>query len=128
MTRTSLEDDYPQQAKQLIESLPWDEVATMVAGDFNASSRNDQHVENVAALGARGLTNAYEAVYGVPAAYPGDHATSYHQWKQTQPHHMDYVFIPSGWAVEDVQIGTYAEYAATRRSDHMPVTVVTVPN
>jgi endonuclease/exonuclease/phosphatase family metal-dependent hydrolase len=41
---------------------------------------------------------------------------------------MDYVFIPSGWAVEDVQIGTYAEYAATGQSDHMPVTVVADPS
>jgi endonuclease/exonuclease/phosphatase family metal-dependent hydrolase len=128
MTKTGTDDGYPQQAKQLIENLAWDEVATVVAGDFNASSRNDQHVENVASLGAHGLVNAYEAVHGVAVAYPGDHPTSYHQWKETQPHHMDHVFIPSTWNIEDVHVGTFAEYAATGQSDHMPVTVVADPS
>jgi len=128
MTKTSSEDDYPQQAKDLIDSLPWDDVPTVVAGDFNASSRNHQHIENVASLEDHGLINAYEALYGISAAYPGDHPTSYHQWKETQPHHMDYVFVPDAWNIEDVQIGTFAEYTATGLSDHMPVTVMTSPS
>jgi endonuclease/exonuclease/phosphatase family metal-dependent hydrolase len=41
---------------------------------------------------------------------------------------MDYVFLPSRWKVQDVRVGTYAEYSATKRSDHMPVTVVAFPN
>jgi len=127
MTPTSPEDDYPQQAKELIEWLPRDELTTVLAGDFNASSRNPQHVRNVASLGARGLVNAYDAFYEAPASYPGDHPTSYHQWDEARPHHMDYVFIPSNWRIEDVQIGTYADYSATKRSDHMPVTVVSSP-
>lgn len=127
MTPISPEDDYPQQAKELIEGLPGNEMGTVVAGDFNASSRNAQHVRNVASLGARGLVNAYDAFYGAPAAYPGNHPTSYYQWKETQPHHMDYVFLPSNWKIEDVQIGTFAAYSAMKRSDHMPVIVVTLP-
>jgi hypothetical protein len=35
------------------------------------------------------------------------------------------VFLPSSWEIQDVHIGTFAEYSATKRSDHMPVTVVT---
>jgi hypothetical protein len=128
MTPTGLDDSYPQQAKELIELLPRDELPTIMAGDFNASSRNDKHVENVASLGARGLKSAYDVFYGAPNTYPGDHPTSYHQWNEGNPHHMDYVFLPTGWAVEDVQIGTFAEYATTRRSDHMPVTVVADPS
>ncbi len=127
MTPTSPEDGYPQQARELVDGLPHDELATVVAGDFNASSRNAHHVENVALLGARGLVNAYNAIYGTPAVYPGDHPTSYHLWNEARPHHMDYVFLPRNWDIEDVQIGTFAEYSATRRSDHMPVTVVTSP-
>jgi endonuclease/exonuclease/phosphatase family metal-dependent hydrolase len=128
MTPTGPEDGYPQQAKELIERLPRDVLPTVLAGDFNASSRNDQHVENVASLGARGLKSAYDDFYGAPDTYPGDHPTSYHQWNERLPHHMDYVFLPSDWSVEDVRVGTFAEYSATKRSDHMPLTVVTVPN
>lgn len=127
MTKTGPEDDYPQQARELIEGLPLGELVTVVAGDFNASSRSAQHVENVASLGARGLVNAYDAFFGAPDAYPGPHPTSYHQRNEAQPHHMDYVFLPSDWNIEDVQVGTFAEYTATKQSDHMPVTVVTFP-
>jgi endonuclease/exonuclease/phosphatase family metal-dependent hydrolase len=128
MTPTGPEDSYPQQAKELIELLPRDELPTVVAGDFNASSRNAQHVENVASLGARGLKSAYDDFFGAPHTYPGDHPTSYHQWNEGLPHHMDYVFLPSRWKVQDVRVGTYAEYSATKRSDHMPMTVVAFPN
>jgi hypothetical protein len=127
MTPTSPEDGYPQQARELVDGLPHDELATVVAGDFNASSRNAHHLENVALLGARGLVNAYNAIYGAPAVCPGDHPTSYHLWNEARPHHMDYVFLPRNWDIEDVQIGTFAEYSATRRSDHIPVTVVSSP-
>lgn len=127
MTPTGPEDGYPQQARGLIERLPRDGLATVLAGDFNASSRNAQHVENVALLGARGLVSAYDNFYGAPNSYPGDHPTSYHQWNEGLPHHMDYVFLPGDWDIEDVQVGRYAAYAATKRSDHMPVTVVAVP-
>jgi endonuclease/exonuclease/phosphatase family metal-dependent hydrolase len=75
-----------QQAKERVQRIPRDERATVVAGDFNASSRNAQHVENVASLRVCGLVNAYDAFYGTPDAYPGDHPTSYHQWNEAQPH------------------------------------------
>ena len=118
---------YPQQARELIAALPRDDLPTVLAGDFNASSRNGDHVENVASLGIRGLVNAYDAFYGAPAGYPGDHPTFYHLWNESRPHHMDYVFLPSSWKIEDVQIGTFSEYSATGRSDHMPVLVSSSP-
>jgi endonuclease/exonuclease/phosphatase family metal-dependent hydrolase len=123
MTPTGPDDGSPQQANELIELRPRDGLPTVIAGDFNASSRNDHHVENVATLRVHGLKSACDDFFGSPDTYPGDHPTSYHQWDEGRPHHMDFVFVPNDWVLQDVQVGTFAEYAATKLSDHMPIVV-----
>lgn len=68
-----------------------------------------------------GLVSAYGHVYG---ENPGEetHATYYHQWRESQPFHLDYCFVPEAWAgrITDVKVGSFA---AWRQSDHRPITV-----
>jgi endonuclease/exonuclease/phosphatase family metal-dependent hydrolase len=119
------EDEYPQQATRMIQQLPDDGVDTVVAGDFNASSRNEHHLKNVDSLAVRGIVNAYNSSHGMDPAAPWHHATSYHHRQPSRPYHMDYVFVPDRWLIESVEVGTFEEYVQRRLSDHVPV-IVTV--
>jgi len=123
MTPVNEADGYPQQATRLIKWLPQDDLPTMVAGDFNASSRNPTHLSNVAALLERGIVSAYHSFHGLEHTDQWAAATSYHQWSEAKPFHMDYIFLPSRWEVEGVEVGTYEEYPAKRLSDHVPIVV-----
>ena len=84
----------------MIEQLADDEIPTVVAGDFNASSRNDLHLANVESLRARGSVSAYHTFYGIDHDGTWQHATSYHQWQESKPHHMDCVFVPEAWFIQ----------------------------
>jgi endonuclease/exonuclease/phosphatase family metal-dependent hydrolase len=114
---------YPRQATRLIEQLPDDGLPMVVAGDFNAS-KSPQHLKNVELLRALGLVSAYHAHHGVDhIADEVDH-TSYFQWKESDPHHMDFVFVPTAWNVRSVEVGTFEAYSAPGGlSDHVPVVV-----
>jgi endonuclease/exonuclease/phosphatase family metal-dependent hydrolase len=112
---------YPQQAARLIERLPDDGMATVIAGDFNAQRHRD-HLANVETLKRRGLVNAYHAFHGLDptAEVP---PTSFHRRQESSPHHMDFVFVPATWLIDSVEIGTFEEYAKRGLSDHVPVVV-----
>lgn len=101
----------------------------VVAGDFNshwqwdARHRDRPHATLVERLGREfGLISAYHAVrLGVE---PGDEEpTLYWQWKETQPFHIDYCFVPSAWVphIEGVRVGAFADWEG--KSDHRPVVV-----
>jgi exonuclease III len=123
MTRSSDDDVYSLQAARLIEQLPADDVPTVVAGDFNASSANAQHRRNVASLEALGLVSAYHFFHGVEHA-GWKHPTSYHHWQELNRHHMDYVFVPEAWTIHSVEVGTFEDYSRPGGlSDHVPVVV-----
>ena len=48
--------------------------------------------------------------------------TFYHRWKAAQPFHIDHVFVPKEWTSGiQLSIGTYDEWVATKRSDHVPI-------
>jgi endonuclease/exonuclease/phosphatase family metal-dependent hydrolase len=125
-----LKDSYPQQATELIEWLPQDDVPTVLAGDFNASSRNEHHRRNVEALSDRRLISASHLGLKIEQGYEHEqaHATSYHLWRENSPHHMDFLFLPKEWVLEGVEIGTFADYTAGGLSDHVPIVAnVVVP-
>lgn len=127
MTRTGPDDTYPQQATDLLGKLRPDGTATVVAGDFNASSRNPHHLRNVEALSERGLVNAYNTFHGVASDVEPPDATSYHQRNEEKPFHMDFVFVPRVWEIKDVHVGSFADYVGQRLSDHVPVVATVLP-
>jgi len=100
----------------------------IVAGDFNSHVRWDGETKvNHTALVNRlrdqfGLVNAY----GAAASRSGstiEEATHYWQWKQKQPFHLDYCFIPADWVerLGEVAVGGYEAWA--EKSDHRPLLV-----
>jgi endonuclease/exonuclease/phosphatase family metal-dependent hydrolase len=125
MSPSDADDGYAQQANELLSVIPSDGLPTVIAGDFNARSRNADHRANVKRLVERGLVSAYHRFYGIEQTDPWRDPTSFHRWNLGSPHHMDYVFLPDDWSVTDVSVGTFDDYVPTHLSDHMPV-VVTV--
>jgi endonuclease/exonuclease/phosphatase family metal-dependent hydrolase len=122
------EDEYPQQATELIQSLPDDDIPTVVAGDFNASSRNEHHLRNVASLADLGMISAYHSSRGMEKhTEDWPDPTSYHIWDRSRPHHMDYVFVPDWWQIETVTVGTFDDYPTRHLSDHVPIVVMVDP-
>ena len=117
---------YTRQARILIECLPRDGIATIVAGDFNAS-KSQPHLDNVRRLNERGLVSAYHRRNGREHVEPEDDPTSYHLWREERPFHMDFVFVPEDWRVDGVDVGSYEDYCLTKLSDHMPVVVTLDP-
>lgn len=124
MTEKDVGFSYTRQATRVIERLPDDGVATVVAGDFNAS-KSPQHLKNVQRLADRGLVSAYHAHHGIGHDAVEEHPTSFHHWQESRPFHMDFVFVPRLWNIESVDVGTFPDYArAGGSSDHTPVVVV----
>lgn len=116
-----------QTARIVAEVLPTIDGPVVLAGDLNApisSSPTDarRHTDNVNRLLAHGIASAFTAARG--DADPLTEPTLYHQWNVAQPFHIDHVFIPKEWTSGvDVTVGTYKDWVATKRSDHVPVAV-----
>jgi endonuclease/exonuclease/phosphatase family metal-dependent hydrolase len=121
-------DSYPQQATRLIEQLPGDGIPTVVAGDFNASSRNEHHLRNVDRFADLGLVSAYHSAEHIDHAGNWSHPTSYHHGREEERFHMDYVFVPKAWRrIQSVEVGTFRKYVQSGLSDHVPVVVTLRP-
>jgi hypothetical protein len=116
-----------QTARVVAAVLPTIDGPAVLAGDLNApipSSPADarRHAESVARLQAHGLVSAFTAARG--DADPLTEPTLFHQWKAEQPFHIDHEFIPKEWTSGiRLKVGTYSEWVATKRSDHVPVIV-----
>lgn len=123
MTPKFTGQSYTRQATRLIEALPNDGVPTVVAGDFNAS-KSPQHLNNVKRLAVLGLVSAYHAQHHVDHSAVEVENTSYFQWNESAPHHMDFVFVPEAWSLHGVEVGSFADYSRPGGlSDHVPVIV-----
>lgn len=123
--------EYPQQATKMIGRLPQDGLATVIAGDFNAS-QSPEHLANVARLEELGMVSAYHTFRGVEqldvASRPEDfEPTSYYLWQRSRPFHMDFVFVPEAWAIDAVEVGTFETYTAAGLSDHVPFIATVTP-
>lgn len=100
---------------------------SIVLGDFNGNPIFDKggilFSSVVDALHDLGLASAYHHVHGLTHGHE-PHPTYYHQWKEEQPFHIDYCFMPPSWLEgASVDVGTFAEWEGV--SDHRPVRVAT---
>lgn len=102
---------------------------SLVIGDFNSHPRwnGTDAKANHSVLEDRlrrefGLVSAFHA-FGARSGGTEEPATLYWQWKEKQPFHIDYCFIPELWAprIQSVEIGGYQEWAD--QSDHRPLAV-----
>lgn len=98
----------------------------IAAGDFNSSPRVTGMQRESRELFRRmqeelGLVSAYGHAYGEDLGEEKQ-ATYYHQWKVSQPFHLDYCLVPESWVgrITAVKVGSFA---AWRQSDHRPITV-----
>jgi exonuclease III len=101
----------------------------VVMGDFNSGSAladaptpTRGHQRIVDALADLGLVSAYHAFHRVEHGQE-THPTYLHQFKPSQPWHMDFCFVPDSWArsILNVQVIDGDEWPA--RSDHRALLV-----
>ena len=116
------------RAIDLYADLFRDQTVAMI-GDFNSNAiwnkshpKGMNHAALLERLDHHGLFSAYHAHYG-EAQGEETRPTYYHQWKQTQPFHIDFCFLPNPWrnALIDVDVGSWIAWQ--KCSDHRPVLV-----
>ncbi|MET0953467.1 MAG: endonuclease/exonuclease/phosphatase family protein [Aeromicrobium sp.] len=118
---------YATQTRLLVDEVLPDLVGDVVlAGDFNAPASDkaeiERHAATVDALADHGLVSAFLATKGAEQVIA--EPTYFHQWKEAMPFHIDHVFLPKTWSADlAVSVGSYAEWVATGRSDHVPMVV-----
>jgi endonuclease/exonuclease/phosphatase family metal-dependent hydrolase len=109
------------------------EVQCLMVGDFNShycfdkKKRKATHAELVNRLGNEfGLVSAYHSSRGRGNDCL-EEPTLYWQWKESQPFHIDYCFLPkeSAERILSVDIGSYESFAS--ESDHRPLLVELAP-
>jgi exonuclease III len=105
----------------------------IVMGDFNSGTHlrrtrtiSAGHQKIVKTCSDLGLVSAYHAFNNVEHAQE-KHATYYHQFKSTQPWHIDYCFVPTAWlnGLTNVQVVNGRIWA--HHSDHRPLIVDLIP-
>ena len=110
--------------RDLIISQP-----TVIAGDFNSNTIWDykrppgqNHSSLVQQLASLGLVSAYHHFFG-EAQGAESRPTLYLHRHPRKPYHIDYCFIPQGWAkmLRSVEVGTDEPWA--KYSDHRPLIV-----
>jgi hypothetical protein len=102
---------------------------TVLIGDLNSNAIWDSHhtldlnhTALVELLDECGLVSSYHAkrheAHGKEAQ-----PTYYMYGRQTRPYHIDYCFIPKGWAsgIQRVEVGAYDDWRGS--SDHRPLLV-----
>ncbi len=110
---------YVQQGTRLIGHLAADGLPVVVAGDFNAE-KSKGHLRNVEALRELGLVSAYHQHRGLEHTEKEPEPTYFWRWKEDQPFHCDFVFVPATWPIESVTVGTFDDYIGRRHlSDHV---------
>lgn len=125
--------NYAKQVAQIIEAYA-EELGSgkaVLAGDLNSSvhtADNRQHQRNVGRLAEFGMVSAFHAHAGTDPDR-GDPGTLYWQWKEDQPYHCDFVFLPEAWRprISSVTLGSHADWVATKTSDHVPVCIELAP-
>ena len=113
-----------QQYRSLFAQYP-----TVLVGDLNSnaiwdsSHRVDRsHSALVTLLSELGLVSSYHSFYD-EAHGEESQPTFYFQWKQPNPFHIDYCFIPQQWAarMHGLKVGSYEDWKSY--SDHRPLLV-----
>jgi exodeoxyribonuclease-3 len=125
---TKRADNYIGQVYRfLVEHDGWFGKAPVVAaGDFNSNSQWDEnrpgrnHTEVVRLFESHGLISAYHTHHGEKQGAE-TRPTYYFYRHQDKPFHIDYVFVPKGWRLKSVEVGSFGEWG--NLSDHVPVVV-----
>ncbi len=99
-----------------------------VAGDFNNNVFWDKpgwamnHAGTVTRLEALGLVSAYHAARGEAQ---GAERRPTHYWRDRKKdgptYHIDYIFVPRGWALRGLRVGNFAAGCGAGLSDHVPL-------
>jgi exodeoxyribonuclease-3 len=111
----------------LVKHRRWFSKSPVVAaGDFNSNVQWDanrpgrNHTEVVRLLEGHGLISAYHTHHGEKQGEETRH-THFSYRHQDKPFHIDYVFVPKGWKLTTVEVGSFSEWG--HLSDHVPVLV-----
>jgi endonuclease/exonuclease/phosphatase family metal-dependent hydrolase len=106
---------------------------TIVMGDFNSGTHlrrsrtvSAGHQKIVKTCSDLGLVSAYHAFNDVEHARE-KHATYYHQFKSTQPWHIDYCFVPTAWLKGLMNVQVLKGKIWSDHSDHRPLVVDLAP-
>jgi len=106
---------------------------TVVMGDFNSGTKlrgkrsaSAGHQKIVKTCSELGLVSAYHAFHRVEHAHE-KHATYYHQFKSTEPWHIDYCFVPIAWLNGLMNVRILNGNIWADHSDHRPLIVDLVP-
>lgn len=112
-----------QAARMVSEVVGRLDEPVVIAGDFNApiTQTLGAHRVNVETLRAHGLVGVFESLR--PGIDPMTEPTYFHRRQRDEPQHIDHVFMPHQWRPTRLEIGTYDEWVATGRSDHVPLVV-----
>jgi endonuclease/exonuclease/phosphatase family metal-dependent hydrolase len=99
----------------------------IVMGDLNSGTRlNGEHALSkghsriINLLSGLGLVSAYHAFHRTEHGHER-HPTYLHQFKASQPWHIDFCFVPESWELASVEMIDGAVWA--KRSDHLPLRV-----
>jgi exodeoxyribonuclease III len=125
---TKRADNYIGQVYRcLVEQRGWfSKPPVVVAGDLNSNSQWDanrpgrNHTEVVRLFEGHGLSSAYHAHNGENQGAE-KRPTYYFYRHQDKPFHIDYVFVPKGWKLGSVEVGSFRDWC--HLSDHVPVVV-----
>ncbi len=121
---------YIGQVYQAVEHYAdfMDEADTLVIGDFNSNKiwdhlpRVGNHSDVVERLAAHGLVSVYHEHYR--EAQGAETRPTYFQYRHKSiPFHLDYCFVPAGWArrLTSLTVGSYDDWSGL--SDHCPIFV-----
>ena len=100
---------------------------TILAGDFNGSVAFDRQIPFrlvVDKLDRLGMRSAWHQLRG--ENFGEETAPTYFMHWSNDPgkrSHIDYAFVSKDIGLEDVRIGSYAEYPGLKLSDHAPLSV-----
>jgi endonuclease/exonuclease/phosphatase family metal-dependent hydrolase len=101
----------------------------LMAGDFNLSESDDPRrlpnarMSRVARLLAdAGLRSAWHSSSG-EAFGRESRGTYFHYWRETEPFHIDYIFMDMQRlaAIQSITLGAYADWVGAGISDHTPL-------
>ena len=124
--------DYNKVAREAMDACVAlaDGMPVVAAGDFNSSPGvKGQELDSPQFLQRMhdelGLVSAYHHFHG-EALGEETCDTYYHQFKELQPFHIDYCFLPEAWLdrLAGVEVGSFADWPS---SDHRPLTVELTP-
>lgn len=122
---------YTAQLAQVLDgSFPGDGSPVVLAGDLNSpiAATIGAHLHNVGRLAALGLRSSFLSSRGVSAAdahlatgRAAAEPTYYQHRRRENGFHIDHIFVPEGWRIESLAVGSYDDWVATGRSDHVPL-------